>query len=236
MSVYQIVLFVHGTLGALALGSYWIAALARKGSGPHKLAGKVYVLVMLGVLIPALPLAVRVLEKSAVFGAFFFYLLLITGTSVWQGWFAVRNKRDFARYAGPGFRRIAWANIVGGVVILALGAAKLQPVLLGFSAVGVLGGRGMLKLARTGPVHPRWWMGEHLGAMLGCGVATHIAFLLIGLPRLLPGLGGASLQMLGWLGPLAVAFVARRWLGRKYLPQLAGESPTASMALPGDAR
>ena len=218
MSAYQIALYIHVTLGALALGSYWIAALARKGSRPHKLAGKVYVLVMVGVLVPAIPLAVRVLEKSAVFGAFFFYLLLITGTAVWEGWFAVRNKRDFARYAGPGFKRIAWANIVGGAVIFGLGLAKLQPILLGFSMVGVLGGRGMLRLAKTGPAHSRWWMGEHLGAMLGCGVATHIAFLQIGLPKLLPMLAGPVMQTTAWLGPLAVAALARVWLGRKYLP------------------
>jgi hypothetical protein len=58
-----------------------------------------------------------------------------------------------------------------------------------------------------------------MNAMLGCGVATHIAFLLIGLPRVLPAAwNGPALQTFGWLAPLAVAAIASRVLARKYLP------------------
>ncbi|MEO7251865.1 MAG: hypothetical protein ABIW30_04570, partial [Arenimonas sp.] len=176
--------------------------------------------------LPAIPLTLRIMfTRSNTFGWFLFYLLLITCTALWQGWFAVRNKRDFARYTGRIFRGLAWANIVAGLAILALGIVSKQPIFIGFSAVGLFGGRGMLSLARKGPVHPRWWMEQHLGAMLGCGVATHIAFLSIGLPKLLPALAGPGLQNLAWLGPLAVALLARVWLGRKYLPK----SPVAAV-------
>ena len=220
MTAYQITLFVHIGLGVAALLSYWVAALASKGSAPHKLAGKIYLLVMIGLLIPAIPLSVRILlEKSVMFGWFFFYLLLITGSALWQGWFAIRHKRDFSRYTGVGFRRLAWANLAAGVAILGLGAATVQPILLGFSAVGILNGRRMLQLAKSQPAHPRWWMEQHIGAMIGCGVATHIAFLLVGLPRLLPALAGPTMQTAAWLAPLALSFLARFWLGRKYLPQ-----------------
>lgn len=219
MNAYKLTLFLHLGLGLAALISYWVAALAKKGSGPHKLSGKIYVLVMIGLLLPAIPLTLRImLTRSNTFGWFLFYLLLITSTALWQGWFAVRNKRDFARYVGRTFRGLAWANIVAGLAILTLGIASRQPIFIGFSAVGLFGGRGMLSLARKGPAHPRWWMEQHLGAMLGCGVATHIAFLSIGLPKLLPSLAGPGLQNLAWLGPLAAALLARVWLGRKYLP------------------
>ena len=218
MTAHTVLALVHAALGTIALLTYWTAALARKGSAPHKLAGKAYVLVMVALLVPAVPLAARIATLEPVFGAFFAYLLLITATAVWRGWYAVRRKRDFSHYAGAEFRRLGWANIGGGVAILALGGAVGQPILMGFSVVGLLGGRGMLTLARRGPAHPRWWMQEHLGAMIGCGVATHIAFLLVGLPRLLPGLAGPGLQTAGWLAPLVVAGVARRWLMRKYAP------------------
>jgi hypothetical protein len=219
MTAYQMTLFAHLSLGVAALLSYWVAALAKKGSAPHKLAGKIYFLVMIGLLLPAIPLSVRVLvEKSAEFGWFLLYLLLITATAMWQGWFASRHKRDFARYAGRCFRTLAWLNIGAGVAVLALGLARAQPIFMGFSVVGMLGGGSMLRLASRGPAHPRWWMAEHLGAMLGCGVATHIAFLSIGLPKLLPSLAGPTMHNTAWLGPLAVAALARVWLGRKYLP------------------
>jgi hypothetical protein len=71
----------HVVLGTTALVTYWIAALAKKGSAPHKLAGKVYLLAMLGLLVPAIPLSVRAyLNFSQTFGAFLFYLVLITFT------------------------------------------------------------------------------------------------------------------------------------------------------------
>ena len=217
---YLIAKYLHLSLGVLALASFWTAALARKGSGPHKLAGKAYVLVMAGLLLPAIPLSGRtLLHFSTVFGLFLFYLLLITGTALWRAWTAVRRKRDFSAYANDAFRRLGWLNIAGGAAILGVGAAAAQPVLLGFSAVGILAGRGMLRLAQDGPPHARWWMAEHISAMLGCGVATHIAFLLIGLPRVLPaGWNGPALQTFGWLAPLAVSALAGRLLARKYLP------------------
>jgi hypothetical protein len=231
VTAYKLTLFTHLALGVAALLSYWVAALAKKGSTPHKLAGKVYLLVMIGLLIPAIPLTVRILQtKSVVFGWFLFYLLLITATVLWQGWFSSRHKRDFPRYTGRNFRLIAWANIIGGAAILGLGAAIMQPVLLGFSLVGILGGYGMMRLVDKGPLHPRWWMAEHLQAMLGAGVATHIAFLQIGLPKLLPALAGPTMQTIAWLGPLGVFVVARIWLGRKYLPKPQAKQTAAARA------
>jgi uncharacterized membrane protein len=231
MDSYHLNLYAHAGLGVAALATYWVAALSTKGSRPHKLAGKAYVLVMIGLLLPAVPLSWRALQHfSLVFGLFLFYLLLITATALRRAWTSVRRKRDFAAYADSNFRRLAWFNIGAGAAVLGIGAASSQPVLLGFSAVGVLSGRGMLKLAADGPAHPRWWMAEHIGAVLGCGVATHIAFLLIGLPRLLPeAWNGPQLQTFSWLAPLLVSFVAARLLGRKYLP---APQKSASVAQP----
>jgi hypothetical protein len=219
MDTRPIELVAHLVPGVVALATYWIAALARKGSAPHRFAGKVYLLAMVALLVPAIPLSWRVLQHfDTGFGVFLFYLLLITATALWQGWTAIVHKRDFARYTGAGYRRLAWANLLAGAGVLGLGLALLHPIFIGFSLPGLLGGRGMLKLAARGPAHPRWWMGEHLGAMLACGVATHIAFLSIGLPRLLPALAGEGMRVFAWLAPLAIALAMRLWLVRKYLP------------------
>ena len=233
MSAYHFNLFLHAGLGVAALLSFWVAALAKKGSAPHKLAGKAYVFVMAGLLLPAIPLSWRaLLHFSTVFGLFLFYLLLITGNALYRAWTAVKRKRDFSAYADATFRRLGWTNIAAGAAILGVGAATTQPVLLGFSAVGILAGRGMLQLAQQGPPHARWWLGEHLNAMLGCGVATHIAFLLIGLPRVLPaGWNGPALQTFGWLAPLAVSAIAGRLLAKKYLPPAAPKSVAVPSAV-----
>ena len=51
--------------------------------------------------------------------------------------------------------------------------------------------------------------------MIGNGIATHIAFLAIGLPRVLPQLAGSTLQTLAWLAPLAIGLVVQLVLERR---------------------
>lgn len=221
MSLYKIALSLHGLLGVLALITFWTAGFARKGGPLHRAAGKVYLLSMVALLVPALPLAIRVLlYGNRAGGLFLLYLEVIVITSVWASWRALKDKRDWKRYTGPVYRALAWLNIGSGAGVLVLAllwGGNSRWIFLGFSLVGLLGGRAMLKFARTPPTDPRWWLEEHFGAMIGNGVATHIAFLSIGLPKVLPMLAGPLQANLAWLGPLAVAVVARIALGRKYM-------------------
>jgi hypothetical protein len=93
---------------------------------------------------------------------------------------------------------------------------------MGFSAVGLFAGQDMLRKRRDTrrlTSTPRWWFVEHYTAMLGNGVATHIAFLGIGLPRLLPAVDGTALHYVSWFGPLLVAGVAKVLLDRRYRPR-----------------
>jgi hypothetical protein len=222
MSLYRIVLSLHGLVGLVALVAFWIAGFARKGSPLHRAAGKAYLVAMLGVVAAALLLSLRIAWlHGAGAGVFMGYLVLITATSLWRSWRAPRDKRDVARYAGRVFRTLAWLNLAGGAAVLALGLLWPDPrhwVLVGFSTVGLLAGRRMLRFAAAPPTHPRWWLEEHVGGMLGNGVATHIAFLSIGLPKLLPMLAGPVLQNVAWLGPLAIATGVRVVRGRRSKP------------------
>ena len=59
---------------------------------------------------------------------------------------------------------------------------------------------------------------RRLRSMLGNGVATHIAFLGLGLPRLLPMVDGSALHYVAWFGPLLVAVVAKPLLDRRFAP------------------
>ncbi|MBP6596468.1 MAG: hypothetical protein KA196_03035, partial [Arenimonas sp.] len=58
MSLQVISYFVHVGLGTLALATFWIAGLSRKGSPTHRLAGKIYLLAMAGLLAATVPLTV----------------------------------------------------------------------------------------------------------------------------------------------------------------------------------
>jgi len=235
MTAYKLLLSLHGLLGVLALVTFWIGGMTRKGSPLHKGAGKIYLLAMVALLVPALPLAIRILVlKSQLGGVFLLYLWVIVVTSVWTSWRAIRDKRDWARFAGPAYKALAALNIVSGLVVLGMGlflAQDSQVIFIAFSSVGVLGGIAMLRFTRQAPDNPRWWLKEHLGGMIGNGVATHIAFLSIGLPKMLPMLDGPLLHNVAWLGPLATAVAARIYLGRKYLPKpVAATLPAGKLA------
>lgn len=225
MTAYSLIAMLHAGLGVVALGSFWIAGLSRKGSPLHRGAGKVYLPAMAALLVLALPLGLTILAyRSTVFGAFLLYLEIIAATGVWLSWRAVRDKRDFARYTGRTYHVLAWLNLIGGVAIAAIGvfvAQSMQLVIVSFSLIGLVSFVQMRRFARTPPEDPRWWLREHLTAMLGNGVATHIAFLSLGLPRLFPDIAGPVLQNVAWLGPIVVAMGAGVYLVRKYVPKRA---------------
>jgi len=237
MNTYTLVFALHVGIGALALGSFWTAGFARKGGRVHVFAGRIYLLAMAVVLGSAVPLTIRLLLRGVGDPAWFLlFLVVLTGTGVWNSWRAVRDKRDYARFIGPVYRVLAVLNLLGGAAVFLLGMRHGLPILMVFSLLGVFAGTAMLRKVRTGkPDSPRWWIGEHMASMIANGIATHVAFLLVGLPKLLPMLAGPTLQHIAWLGPVVVAGAARVVLGRKYLRapaprKAAAVSPAASAA------
>lgn len=238
MSFYSILAVAHIALGVVALLTFWTAGMAKKGSPLHRAAGKLYLGAMAALLLGAVPMAITMFSvRGVVTGSFLLYLVLITTTAVWQAWRAIRDKHDWRRYTGPVYRGLMWANLVGGIGIALVGlllAQQMQLVVVAFAGIGVASFLGMWRFARQPPQDPRWWLREHLSAMLGNGIATHIAFLAIGLPRLVPALANPVWVNIAWLAPIGVALVAGMLLRRKFLPLR--PAPAAPVAAPLEAR
>lgn len=240
--MYKFILSVHIIGGVLALLSFWVAAFGKKGSAWHKLVGKVFMANMLVITATAVGLA-GYFYAAGKFGiaTFLAYLVLITITAMSSAWRAIALKHDEQAYRNTTYRYTAWLNIVSGLVVFAIGLRLSQPILMGFCWIGVIVGYQMLQRIRRPMGHARWWMSEHIGGILGCGVATHVAFLSIGLNRILSSFGlslSGMANLLPWLAPVAVAMVAGIWLERKYVqrPQrLAAErSAKANLAAAGN--
>ena len=134
-----------------------------------------------------------------------------------MAWTAIRWKRDFARFTGTAFRVGAVSLTLVGAGVVVLGIIHNAWLLIIFGLLGPLGGLEARSLIRKGPSGPKWWLEEHYGAMIGNGVATHIAFMQIGLMRLVPELGSTVIQHMAWFGPLAIGIAAGFWLDRRYL-------------------
>ena len=223
MTGYQTLVAVHGIAGTIALATYWVAALARKGSPLHRGAGKVFFLAMIGIVVTAALMVPAFVERGmhgiAVFLA---YLVVLVVGGLWLGWFAIRRKQDQAAFRGRAYRFLTVAILACSAVVLGVGLSMDHALLIGFSSVGFLsGGQALWRWLR--PMDARnWWLQEHYGAMVGLGAATHIAFLGIGLNRLVEAAGWAmppQFQLVGWFAPVAVAVVAGIVLDRRYKPK-----------------
>lgn len=236
MNAYPLLVAAHATVGVLALVTFWSAAWLRKGSPLHRRVGQGYLLTMVGIIVTAIPMAAyKFTQGHPVTATFLAYLVVITATGVWGAWRAIRDKHDVARYTGPVYAGFAWLCLLSGIGVFALGAQVGSPLLMGFSVIGLFTGQDMLRKRRNRArlaAQPRWWLVEHYTAMLGNGIATHIAFLAIGLPRLLPAVDGAALHYFAWFGPLVVALVAKVLVDRRWKPKakavLPGMATTAS--------
>ncbi len=218
MDAYRLTVYLHLAAGTLALVTYWNAALVRKGSTLHIIVGRTYLLAMVVVLITSAVLAAAFIVGGRVaIGVFLAYLVVITATACWLAWRAIRSKRAPEDYVGTGFQRLGWLNLGAGLLVFAIGVKMGISLLMIFSWVGILGGAAMIRQARRPPSADRhWWLREHYFNMLGAGVATHIAFLSLGLNRLLAPLGIQPPQMLAWTLPFVVALIAAPLLDRRY--------------------
>lgn len=219
MTIYDVIREMHVIAGTFALAAFWTAATLRKGSGGHRVVGRVFMVAMVVVSITALVIAFAAFGRGQpLTGMFLLYIVLITVTACWLAWRAVRDKRDVKRYTGSVYHALAWVNVAAGIVMLALGIGYRDLITGVLSSVGLIAGAVMLRFARREQVQPRWWLERHFGSILGAGVATHVAFLNIGLTHLLPPELGATAHRLSWFAPFAIALVARAWLRRMYVP------------------
>lgn len=219
---YEILLTLHGIAGVIALVTYWVAAAMRKGSPAHRTVGKTYMAAMLVIVVTAAPMAVIIAMRGKPgIATFLGYLVVITATGMWMGWRAIRRKGQQQAFRDRVYAGVAWLNILASVLVFAVGWQMSQALLMGFSMVGTVGGAQMLYRRARPMASPRWWMEEHFSAMVGCGVATHIAFLAIGLDRIVRMAGmepPAWYHLIAWFLPLALAFIAVPLLRRKYIP------------------
>ena len=222
MDYYDLVKSAHGLIGTVALITFWLSGLSRKGGALHRASGKIYLSAMAAMLLSGIPMSVAFyIRQHPVAASFLAYLLVITATSVWCSWRAIRDKRDWAAYTGRVYRALVLLNFVSGLAIAYIGlfvTDRMALIFTAFSLIGIVTAVRMWRFARRPPTQPNWWLHQHFGAMLGNGVATHVAFLSIGLPKLLPMLSGPVLQNLAWLGPLTVSVFVGMHLSRKYTP------------------
>ena len=236
MPGYPYFVALHALFGTVALITFWSAAWMKKGSPRHRAIGKGFLLAMCGVIASGMPLAIEqaVFRRNLVGGVFLAYLLPLTGQACWLAWRAVTDKRDWRVMTSRiGWHVVLWLPALCAIPVVVVGVMKAQWLLIGFSLIAFVNAAQMLRFARRGPRKPNWHIVQHYQAMLGAGVATHIAFLAIGLDRVIRAVGidpPGWYHLIAWFLPLSLSFVIGAWLNRKYMPKASTGAAVASRA------
>lgn len=228
--------WVHVVFGFTGLAAFWVPIFAKKGAANHVRFGRIFVWSAYVVLAgAALALGSRLAslldqgigpgEQPALFAfmVFLAYLTLVTFVTVRHGMQVLRHKRDPAALRTKLNVLLAIASILasGGLIAYALIVSPPNlVVLLALSPIGFGVGIGNLRYMNNPPGSPRAWMYEHLGAMLGAGIAFHTAFAVFGAAQLFDiGLSG-WLAVVPWVAPAAIGIPATiiwtRHYRRKY--------------------
>ncbi|MEM1081176.1 MAG: hypothetical protein AAGH65_06300, partial [Pseudomonadota bacterium] len=203
----------------------------------HRWAGRVFrysAMVVLGAAGIAVMLnAVRALfvhrlsiadnPEQWAFLLFLGYLALVTGVMLSHGIAVLRSKQDLSKLHTPYRILSAWSAMVSSVLIIAF-ALFYRPdnaiLLYALSPLGLLNGRGILKvIAQQATNGPREWLIEHLGALLGCGVAFHTAFAVFGMNHFLPVQLSGGWAVIPWILPTLIGVPASILWARKYRQQ-----------------
>ena len=204
---YRLVLLAHIVCGLIGLFAFWTPALARKGGRLHMTAGRVFFWATCGIALSGLamtglllgdPIGVKVSnpeslspERAAAIvknvrmsSLFLVYLLLITFTPVYHGVRVLATRHNPAGLRTPFHSTLNVATLLASVSMVGAGLSVGPLLFLYMSPIGFLIGWGNLQFARKPYPTPMTWWYEHMGSMLGGGIAFHTAFLVLGAGRM----------------------------------------------------
>lgn len=227
-SIHAFFTIPHYVLGFLALLSFWIPAVVRKGGRAHRIAGIAFVVSMLLTALTSFIMAGAVLadptlihphrsaRSSQIAAVFLSYLGVVSVAIVHNGWALVRLKRDTAGLRAIWRVGLNYAALAGSVGMLGYGLLGGVPLLAAMSPVGFLTARGYLGAIKHIDANQKTaWLTEHIGAMITGGIAVHTAFLAGGGTRFLPAWIG-ELGWWVWLVPTAIGVPLTIWTQRAY--------------------
>ena len=168
-------LWAHIGVGSLAMVLFWGAFLSVKGSTRHRRIGRPFFLAMLATVLTVPPVVLmRPVPFDPGWIVSLLYLSACVATVVTLAWTAIRWKDQPERFRGLHFRLLGPLIAMLGVVVLAAGLVKGDPVASVLSWVGLVYGGAMIHFAWSrARLHPRWWLSWHVNAVLGLFTAVH---------------------------------------------------------------
>lgn len=233
MVLYLIARWTHILAGMTAFLALWLPLVARKGGPLHRKVGWVYVVAMAVVAVTGLGLSGwRFLESRDPMALFLMYVGVLSAASSSLGVRVLRTRTRTGAHRHPFDLGLACLLVLSALVTAGYGLAVGEPLLYGFAPVGLLSGSAQLFYwlrPPTGRMH--WWF-QHMGAMIGSGIGTLTAFLVVNAPHL----GVEGFQLAVFLGPTVVGVVGlnlwQRYYRRRFTAKPSALGATSAAATP----
>ncbi|MEZ5668083.1 MAG: hypothetical protein R3F55_11740 [Alphaproteobacteria bacterium] len=206
----------HAAVGLLALAMYWQALTAPKGSDRHRRWGRRYLILLAPLLVSVVPITLQAVRDEGPAKAMqLVYLAVVLATAGWTAWRAVRERGDAGRFRGRTYLTLATLMVGLGAVLLVVGILKWDVLAVGFSVIGLVYGGAMLGFS-PGRAAADWWLTWHLNGICLLFAATHASFVGLVFRTLLPAQDGRAMHALTQLGTIALAYLLRQWMGRRF--------------------
>lgn len=230
VNAYRSLLFVHIVFGFLGLVAFWFPISSKKGRTLHKRAGRVFL--WSGYIVAGTAIAVALMTVISPFGThperrpanpahladatsglrmfsvFLGYLGVITLATVHHGVRVMQTKKDPSALRTPFHTGVNAVAILSSAVVLVFGLSTGEVPLIALSPLGLLVGLPALKYARRPkPTKMAHWY-EHMGAMIGGGIAFHTAFAVFGIQRFVQYSSEGFIGILPWILPGIIGSIA----------------------------
>ncbi|PCJ47136.1 MAG: hypothetical protein COA74_12240 [Gammaproteobacteria bacterium] len=239
--IHQAAFYLHIAIGAVALIVFWLPLVAKKGSASHRKYGKIftysmYILSISGVIMTLLvimdPIAIRFPDKvlspeqiqkisyqNRVFSSFLFMLSILTFCSTRHSVAVLKVKANrvllkTTNYLSP----IILLGLLGGLMAW-FGFDKSIILFKFFGVLSMVVSFGMLRYIFKAEVKQREWIVEHLGSILGAGIAAYTAFFVFGGQRIFSIIFSGDLQFVPWILPSVVGVTAIVFFSKKFRKQ-----------------
>lgn len=202
--IFKTFLLVHIFFGFLALFTFWIPLIAKKGQRLHISGGLSYVVAMSGVIITAIILCVIRLSDPHLpanrlqFSWFLLFICVLAATSAWYGlrvWqFGLRSKphKNLIDLAA------STLLLFSSIAMITYGFFQNNALIQYFPLIGVFLGSSQLLYWLRSQQEPNHAWFQHMKGMFSCVIATLTAFTVIGFPRIIHT---SSENWLLWFGP-----------------------------------
>ena len=230
--VFHAFVTLHIITGATGLIAFWVPVLTKKGSMPHRRAGRVFTYSMLitgaaaiGISICTLidPMATHPQLQShavfsdaklvaAIFGWMMLGLAILTINLAWYGWLCVEHKRDHLKNREWRNLFLQAATFIAATNCAWQGYLIHQPLMLGMSFIGWATVATNLFFIYKPNVGANDWLKEHIKALVGAGISVYTAFFAFGAVRTFPAL---ALHPILWAIPLSVGLFLIIYFQRK---------------------